>query len=146
MTPKGKANKLDRERLKRLAAFAPTFRNPQTAFGRWHPSTGQGTMKDPLIGPWFEMSEVADQFIGVANGFIETLKDFDWTKWIQQREGKKLSGSTDAIASANGEQLAKLSLALVRQDRFVEGALAKAYDEKIILAIVERAEDLLKQI
>jgi hypothetical protein len=40
--------------------------------------------------PWFEMSEVADKFISMANGFIETLKDFDWTKWIQQPEGQKL--------------------------------------------------------
>jgi hypothetical protein len=94
--------------------------------------------------PWFEMSEVADQFIAVANGFIETLKDFDWTKWIEQPEGQKLSGNPHAIASASGEQLVKLSLALVRQDRFVEGALAKAYDDKILLAIVERAENLLK--
>jgi Family of unknown function (DUF6508) len=75
--------------------------------------------------PWFEMSEAADQFITVANGFIETLKDFDWTKWIEQPEGQKLSRDRNAIALANSEQLAKLSLALVRQDRFVEGALAK---------------------
>jgi hypothetical protein len=75
--------------------------------------------------PWFEMSEVADKFISMANGFIETLKDFDWTKWIQQPEDRSFSGRPDAIASANGEQLAKFSLALVRQDRFSEGTLAK---------------------
>jgi hypothetical protein len=40
--------------------------------------------------PWFEMSEVADKFISTANGFIETLKDFGWTKWIQQPERPKL--------------------------------------------------------
>jgi hypothetical protein len=43
-------------------------------------------------------------------------------------------------------QLAKLSVALVRQDRFSEGTLAKAYDDKILLAIVERAESLLKDV
>ena len=94
--------------------------------------------------PWFEMSEAADQFITVANGFIETLKDFDGTKWIEQPEGQKLSRDRNAIALASSEQLAKLSLALVRQDRFVKGALAKAYDDKILLAIVERADTLLK--
>ena len=54
------------------------------------------------------------------------------------------SGNIDTIASANGEQLAKLAFALVREDRFSEGRLAKAYDDKILLAIVERAEELLK--
>jgi Family of unknown function (DUF6508) len=52
--------------------------------------TGRTCRSDPLIMPWFEMSEVADKFISMANGFIETLKDFDWTKWIQQPEGQKL--------------------------------------------------------
>jgi hypothetical protein len=33
------------------------------------------------------------------------------TTWIQQPEGRKLSASPNAIASADGEQLAKLSLA-----------------------------------
>jgi Family of unknown function (DUF6508) len=40
----------------------------------------------------------------------------------------------------HSEQLAKLSLALVRQDRFVEGALAKAYDDKILLAPITRVD------
>ena len=59
-------------------------------------STGRGTKEDPLTMPWFEMSEAADQFITVANGFIDTLKDFDWTKWIEQPEGQKLSCDRNA--------------------------------------------------
>jgi putative ABC transport system substrate-binding protein len=35
MTTADKMSKSNRERLTRLAAFAPQFRNPQTAFGRW---------------------------------------------------------------------------------------------------------------
>jgi hypothetical protein len=35
--------------------------------------TGRTCRSDPLIMPWFEMSEVADKFISMANGFIETL-------------------------------------------------------------------------
>jgi hypothetical protein len=112
MTAIRQMTKVDRERLKKLAAFAPIFRNPQAAFGKWHPSTGQGTKEDPLTMPWFEMSETAHQFITVANGFIETLKDFDWTKWIEQPEGQKLSRDRNAVAFPNSEQLAKLSLAL----------------------------------
>jgi Family of unknown function (DUF6508) len=143
MTANIKMNKFERAWLERLAAFAPAFRNPQIAFGKWHPTTGEGTLESPLTMPWFEMSEVARQFINIANGFIEGLKPFDWTEWLRHGEGRKLFESSNAIATADGEQLAKLSLALVRQDRFVEGTLAKAYDDKILLAIAERADSLL---
>jgi hypothetical protein len=44
---------------------------------------------------------------------------------FSNRKNRSFSGRPDAIASANGEQLAMFSLALVRQDRFSEGTLAK---------------------
>ena len=118
MTTEVKMTKADQERLKRLAAFAPIFRNPQFAFGQWHSPTGRGTGEDPLVMLWFGMSETAHQFIVVAHEIVETLKrkGFVWTKWIEQPEGQKLfSGNIDAIASANGEQLTKLAFALVRE-------------------------------
>ena len=54
-------------------------------------------------------------------------------KWVRRPEGKKLLGSRNAIASAYCQQLAKLLTAFVRNDRFVEGSLAKAYKDKIFL-------------
>ena len=88
MTTKGKMTKADRERLESLAAFAPIFRNPQFAFGKWHYPTGEG----PLFMAWFEKSEAANQFLVVAHEIVETLKrkGFDWTKWIEQPEGQRL--------------------------------------------------------
>jgi len=117
-------------RLKQLAAFAPAFRDPATVFGKWHGATGKGTPAEPMTMPWFEMSDVAARFCGVVNDFIF-------------REGRQLTTNLNAIGAADGVQLAKLALALVRQDRFVEGALAKAYEDKVLLAIVERADVLI---
>jgi hypothetical protein len=58
-------------------------------------------------------------------------------------EGLKLFRHREAIAAADYAQLAKLLTTLVRQDRFVEGLLAQAYEDKILVAIVERAEGLI---
>ena len=55
-------------------------------------------------------------------------------------EGQKLVHSKEAIASADFEELGRLLTALVRNDRFCEGTLAKAYEDKAPLTIVERAE------
>jgi hypothetical protein len=133
----------DIDRLKRLAEFGPIFRDQNNAFGEWRPVTGKGTMEDPLIGGWFDMSESAGRFCDVVNEFIWSLEGFDWVKWIGDPEGQEVSSSLGAIAAADGLQLAKLALSLVRQDRFSEGKLAKAYEDKTLLAIVERAEALV---
>jgi hypothetical protein len=127
-------------RLKQLAAFAPAFRDPATVFGKWHGATGKGTPAEPMTMPWFEMSEVAARFCDVVNDFSLNLDGFDWPRWVKSREGRQLTTNLSAVAAADGVQLAKLALALVRQDRFVEGALAKAYEDKVLLAIVERAD------
>ena len=42
----------NKDRLKRLAAFAPIFRDPKTVFGEMIAGTGSGTMQDPLTFPW----------------------------------------------------------------------------------------------
>ncbi len=70
---------------------------------------------------------------------------FDSAKWIEQPEGKRLfdnSSNTIASANADAEQLVRLSIALVRNDRFAEGTLAKAYADKILLAIAETCREL----
>jgi hypothetical protein len=59
---------------------------------------------------------------------------------------KALYANREAIALANVEQLAKLLTALVRRGRFSEGALARAYEDKILLSIVERVQSLLRNI
>jgi hypothetical protein len=128
--------------LKRLAAYGPVFRHPTTVFGARLEMIGKGKMRDPYTFPSFEYSDVANRFQKMLYdaGWIQ---DFDWPEWKDGPEGKKLFGHGQAIATADCDQLAKLLTTLVRQDRFVEGLLAKAYEDKILLAIVERAESLV---
>jgi len=130
-------------RLKRLAAFVPAFRDPRTSFGKWHPVTGKGTLEEPLTSPWFELSEVADRFCKMLYDTGWILEGFDWTEWIHTPDAQKLLRHREAIAVADCDQLAKLLTALVRQDRFSEGTLERSYADKILVAIVERAESLL---
>jgi hypothetical protein len=132
----------DRDRLKRLAAFAPMFRDPKTVFGEMIPPTGSGTTEDPLTFPWYKMSEVAHNFIDMAYKSGWVMEGFDWGKWSHSREGKRLYGNRNAILAADHRQLAKLLTLLIRNDRFSDGSLGKAYDDEILLAIVERAEVL----
>jgi hypothetical protein len=71
------------------------------------------------------------------------IQDFDWAEWKDGPEGQKLFGRREAIAAADCAQLAKVLTTLLRQDRFVDGVLVEAYDDKLLLAIVERAESLI---
>lgn len=131
-------------RLFRLAAFAPILRDPTTIFGTWHGGSGKGTAHDPLILPWFESSSVAVRFSGMLYDAGWILPDFDWPTWIEGPEAQRLCTDREAISSATEEQLAQCLTALERSDRFSDGALAKAYDDKMLLSIAERAEDLLR--
>jgi uncharacterized protein DUF6508 len=128
-------------RLERLAAFGVEFRDPTTMFGTWHDVPDNATAWAPHTFPWFDYSEVADRFQKMLydSGWIQ---DFDWARWKDGDEGRTLLAHRDAIATADCGQLAKVLTTLVRQDRFVDGALAEAYENKILLAVVERAEVL----
>ena len=134
---------IDRECLRQLAAFAPVFRDRGTVFSTSRGGAGSGSPEDPLVLPWFENSAVAERFSNMLYQHGWILKGFDWGKWAEGPEGKLLLENRDAVASANGEQLAKTLTTLVRSDRFCDGALAEAFDENLLLYIVERAECLL---
>ena len=139
-TNKGHLSRADqnKDRLKRLAAFGPIFRDPKTVFGEWiFPTTGKGTKEDPFESPWFQTSEYGHRFSRTANDLFGSwfeksqyvdrfstkngdgpLGTFNWEKWINTPEGHRLYTSRGAIASANGEQLARLAFTLARMDRF----------------------------
>jgi hypothetical protein len=119
----------EKDQLKRLAAFAPIFRDPETVFGKMIPSTGSGTKDDPFTFPWYKMSEVAHNFIDMAYKSGWVMEAFDWGKWGHSREGKRFYENRDAILAADHRQLAKLLTLLIRNDRFEEGSLGKAYDD-----------------
>ena len=70
------------------------------------------------------------------------LTDFDWPSWKDTPEALGLRDDPKVLKQATSVQLAKLLTVLIRQDRFVEGALAGAYNSGLLTAVLRRAEGL----
>lgn len=70
------------------------------------------------------------------------MPDFDWPKWIASKEAKSLGKGGVALERATPKQLAKMLTAIIREDRFSEGALLSAFQSGLILDIVKRAAAL----
>lgn len=126
------------ERLAALASFLPSFTEPGLTFGGWAGGTEQAGV---IAMPWFEPSGEADRFVKVAYdyGFV---RDFDWMEWRQTDEAIALRDDPSALSTASEGDLAMLITALVRSDRFCEGALEAAFDSGLLTRIVERARQL----
>ena len=132
-------------RLERLAAFAPNFRDPGAVFGNHPPDTGTGTRDDPIRLNSFELSEFGTRFFSMVYDAGWIIRGFDWPAWIRTEEGR-LATDRAALGTATCDQLAKLLTAVVRQDRFYDGALEDAFESGLLRAIAERAEVLASEI
>jgi hypothetical protein len=126
------------ERLEGLAAFLPIFEAPGFSFGEWH--TEQGQM------PWFDFSPDASRFVSAASQLGRLNPDnFDWVTWKQTDDARRLVDDPRAMRDATLVDLAHLLTTHIRQDRFVEGHLASAFESGHLTEIVRRAEALLKE-
>ena len=126
------------DRLRQLAAHAVEMSVPDFSFGHWHDSR---LLDDGSFSvPWFELGPEADSFVRDASalGFV---RPFDWVAWIATPEAAALL-EPDGLRNASADQIANLLTALVRRNRFVEGALEGAFESGLILAILERAKEL----
>ena len=63
---------------------------------------------------------------------------FDWTSWD---EGREIAADLTRVATADMLTIRKLIAALVRNERFCEGALQDAYERGLITAIILRIKD-----
>jgi hypothetical protein len=77
--------------------------------------------------------------LAYADGWM--MLDFDWPAW---EEGREIAGSPERIAECDLDTIHKLITALVRSDRFCEGALASAWQHGSIEAILQRIRTLMK--
>ena len=132
------------ERLDRLASFLPVFEAPGFTFAIWQASKesepGVFTMPNCIL------SEPASEFIHTAYAMEWVLPDFDWPSWKDTPEARQLRDDPDALRRATVVQLARLLTVLIRQDRYIEGALAGAYDSGLLTAILRRADVLRREI
>ena len=128
-----------RDRLRAIGRFADELASPAFVAGHWHPMAP--TREDPAVStmPWYELSEHAEAFVRVLGGIIEP---FDWPAWLPTPEAQGLYRDRAVLAAATPEQLSKLATAIVRSDRFTEGALGEAFDAGVMAAIARRASTL----
>lgn len=124
-----------REQLHRIAAWGPVFDAPDFSFGEWVPSQRQpdGT----YTMPWFRFSAQALEFIRS----LVFSPDFNWPEWARTPEAQAFNDPA-AIATATPVELVKLVTALVRSDRFSEGALAEVYERGLLRGVIRRAAAL----
>ena len=128
MTPE--ADQPAEPRLDAIAAFLPAFEAHDFSVGNI------ATLMH------FDYSEPVLRFQETAyeDGWVSP--EVDWTAWIETEEARRLRDDRTAIEAATVEQLQKLLTALIRQDRFVTGALAGAFESGLLTAIVRRVEQL----
>lgn len=123
-----------------LAAFLPEFERPGFSPGDMvFPAKGDDRVFE--VG-YAALSAPARDFASAAYRSGWVLESFDWLTWSRTAEARDLLSEPAAIAQATAEQLAKLLTLIMRQDRFVEGALLGRFRDGSILAIVRRAVEL----
>ncbi len=117
-------------RLDNLAALLPVFEDPEFSVGE---------IAHPMH---FDYSEAMSRFVQTAyeDGWVSP--EVDWPSWMETKEARRLRDDPTAISDASVEQLQKLLTTLIRQDRFVTGALAGAFEAGMLTAVVRRAEQL----
>jgi len=129
-----------RYRLEALAAMLPIVEAADFEAGRWHDSErrsdGVWTM------PWYELSPAAVSYVRAVGESGMMLTGFDWPSWAKTPEAKALHGDRDVLARATPDELAMLLTALIREDRFNEGALGDSFESGIMTAIARRAKEL----
>jgi len=98
-----------------------------------------------VVLPINHLSENAMDFIRTCYEYGWILSGFDWPGWASSLEAMELRDKKDSLSRATPEQLAKLLTVIIRQNRFIEGAFAKAVSSGIVSRIIGRAQTLLDE-
>lgn len=140
MSPEPTTNLSLHDRLAGLAAFLPAFQAPGFEFGHW--GGGEKTDGGAIQVPYYVLSDEAEAFVRAAYDLRWVLEGFDWPAWKETPEAIELRDDPEALKRASAEQLAQLLTVFIRQDRFVEGGLAAAFESGLLTKIVGRAAAL----
>lgn len=129
-----------RRRLRILADALPVLESPDFVPGRWHDSEKRGDNVWSM--PWYELSAAAEVVLTAVGKSGLMQPGFDWPTWARTPEAIALRYDPDALAAATPDQLGKLLTALVREDRFNEGALGDTFESGFMSSIARRAKVL----
>ena len=90
----------------------------------------------------FEEHAAIEPFVRLAYDDGWMLPGFDWASWD---EGRTIAGDPVRIKDTDLLTIRKLITALVRNERFCDGALQATYDRGVIQAILRRIDQLLTE-
>ncbi len=126
-----------KDRLNALAEFLPIFETPDFEFGHF--------VDEPGTFGYYNFSDDASRFIAVCYEMKWVNLCFDWSAWKESPEALQLFGDRTALESATPDQMQNLLTVAIRQDRFVEGALASAFESGLLVRILRRAAVLAEE-
>ena len=87
----------------------------------------------------------ASRFIDVCYEMKWVNLRFDWGAWMNSLQALRLRDDPAALESATPDQLQNLLTVVIRQDRFVEGALATGFESGLLVRILRRAAVLAEE-
>ena len=126
-----------KDRLNALAEFLPIFETPDFEFGHF--------VDEPGTFGYYSFSQDASRFIDVCYEMKWVNLCFDWGAWMDSLQALRLRDDPAALESATPNQLQNLLTVVIRQDRFVEGALAAVFESGLLVRILRRAAVLAEE-
>lgn len=122
-----------------LASIATRFDNPAVLPQETPTMEAKGGTWTPVH---LEHPEIISELTKLAYEDDWVRRDFDWPKWIRTAEARKLANDSKAMEQATTEQLAHLLTAIIRQDRFVDGAIMDAFKSGLLQRVLKRIRTL----
>jgi len=132
---KEKIHSLTNKSWKPLLDLIPEIENTRN-FGKWE--KGDKNEEGVIQIPYFIPADVVSRFLKILYS-IPIIIAFNWGAWD---EGRKIANDPNFnFDKADLVTKCKLITALVRNDRFCEGALASAFESGLILKILKSVEN-----
>ena len=118
--------------LAALAAFAARLDEP---VGEW--KGGDTLDEDAISMPWFDPSPMLRDFVESAHrhGLVVA---FDWSGWMAAGGRDTVFAAPEAMVAYPLEDVQRTATAIIRGDRLAEGALAEAFTDGRMPALIRR--------
>jgi hypothetical protein len=119
---------------KPLFDLIPSIENTEE-FGKW---AGGEKDKDGVFSlPYMDADEIVNEFHQLVYN-IPVIISFDWGSWD---EGRRIAGDENFdFDTIDIPEKCKIITAIVRNDRYCEGALVSAFESGLILKILKSVE------
>ncbi len=128
---------IDIDMISNLLAFIPYF-SSKKSFGKWE---GGKQLDGTYQMPYVVYDQKVHEFrtLLYESGFMVV---FDWGSWD---EGREIASDPARVSDVDLLTVRMLMTAIVRNDRFCEGAFLSAIQDGLIAAILKHLQTLIKE-